>query len=188
MGYFKNNFGYGKSLFMIKRPHIQSYFVAFKKKVFLSEIFDNFMRSITFEENKRDVIIKYEIGLSEILTSNGFKSDEFIKKYEKINNIAVLKWRQIIQECGMPLLKCSVPRLLNRNVTTAEDWEEIIPAGYPVELIKNNIQRLSLGKKSKYSFPKKIKRIFFDFISGLPYLIKKPIARVVFRIFPYIKD
>ncbi|MBO6256736.1 hypothetical protein J6N69_01700, partial [bacterium] len=50
-GITKNNFGYPKNLssFFVKRSHIQSYFIILKKNIIISEIFDNFMKSITVQ-------------------------------------------------------------------------------------------------------------------------------------------
>ena len=58
------------------REHIQSFFIVFKKQVFTSEIFKNFMASIKDEEKKLDVVTKYEIGLSRLLLENGFNFDD----------------------------------------------------------------------------------------------------------------
>lgn len=68
-GITKNNFGYKKSIghFFVKRPHIQSYFVAFNKKIFTSEDFQKFMLSVVHQDNKKLIVSKYEIGLTELL-------------------------------------------------------------------------------------------------------------------------
>ena len=187
-GITKNNFGYRKNICGFRRPHIQSYFIVFKKNVFTSEIFDNFISSIKQQKNKRKVISEYEIGLSEVLYKNGFTSSQFINVYENINNIPVLKWRKIIQDYNMPFLKCSIPRLLNREMTTAEGWEKAVTGKYPVELIYKNIERLGFGKKNRYSCSLKIKQKFFDFISKKPFLLRKLLVKSVFIIFPCMKD
>lgn len=185
-GITKNNYGYRKLLFIGKRPHIQSYFMVFKKNVFTSDIFNDFMQKITSKKNKREIIREYEIGLSELLIKNGYKPCSFIEKYQNINNIAVLKWRQIIQKCNMPFLKCSVPRLQNREMTTSEGWEEIIPVEYPEELIENNLKRFDIVKNN--SCPINTKRAFFDFVSNLPFILRKLVTKIIFMIFPFIKD
>lgn len=189
-GITKNNYGYRKNLssLFVKRPHIQSYFISFKRGVFSLRIFDDFMQSITTQNKKREIISKYEIGLSELLYENDYKSATYIKVFENVNNSAILKWRQLISEYNMPFLKCSVPRLLNREMTTADGWEDIIPSEYPKELIENNIKRLDLGKKNKSSCLAETKRKFFDFVSNKPFLIRKIIANIVFFLFPFIKD
>ncbi len=47
--------------------HLQSYFLVLKKEVFNSSCFINFMNGIQKEANKQDIIIKYEIGLTQEL-------------------------------------------------------------------------------------------------------------------------
>ena len=189
-GITKNNFGYAKNplKFFVKRPHIQSYFICFRKNVFESKIFDNFIQSITSQKSKKEIISKYEIGLNELLSKNGYKYAVFINAFENINNSAILKWRQLIKNYKMPFLKCSVPRLLNREMTTAEDWENIVPDNYLIEIIKNNIKRLNLGIKNEKSYSLKTKQEFFDFISDKPFFIRKIITKIVFVIFPNLKD
>ena len=53
--------------------HIQSFFLGFKKNVFTSEIFINFIKNIKHLETKDEIIKQYEIGLSKMLIENGFK-------------------------------------------------------------------------------------------------------------------
>jgi lipopolysaccharide biosynthesis protein len=57
--------------------HIQSFFMVFKENVFKNELFDNFITSIKKQENKDEIIKKYEIGLSKLLLGNGFKAQSF---------------------------------------------------------------------------------------------------------------
>lgn len=53
--------------------HIQSYFIVLKRNVFNSDVFTNFIENIEKEKNKENIIIKYEIGLSNTLCNAGFK-------------------------------------------------------------------------------------------------------------------
>ena len=48
-------------------PHIQSFFIVFKRNVFLSDYFKKFISSIKKEESKYKLILKYEIGLTTFL-------------------------------------------------------------------------------------------------------------------------
>ena len=49
---------------------MESWFVRLNKKVFLSEWFYNFMNSVEKEENKSDITIKYEHGLTNLIHNN----------------------------------------------------------------------------------------------------------------------
>ncbi|MBQ8635881.1 hypothetical protein IJ425_06995 [bacterium] len=66
--------------------HIQSYFLVFKENVFKTEIFDNFINTISKEENKNKIIEKYEIGLSKLLIKNDFKPETYCN-YKIARNI-----------------------------------------------------------------------------------------------------
>lgn len=53
-----------------KHPHIQSWFIGMTQTVFLSKWFDEFMSSITKQENKAFICILYENGFTERLIQN----------------------------------------------------------------------------------------------------------------------
>ena len=54
--------------------HVQSWFIGFSKPVFTAKFFDNFMQKITHIPGKTSLVLKYEAGLSWLITRNGFKS------------------------------------------------------------------------------------------------------------------
>ncbi len=58
-------------------PHVQSYFVVYKKKVFTSTVFKTFWDEVEALPNKWDIILKYEVGLSQKLTKAGFLMGSF---------------------------------------------------------------------------------------------------------------
>lgn len=51
--------------------YMESWFVRLNRTVFLSKWFDEFMCCITHESSKTDITIKYEHGLSNLITKNG---------------------------------------------------------------------------------------------------------------------
>lgn len=55
------------------QEHIQSWFFAFKKKVFTSDIFVNFFKSVTKKQDFWDVVNSYEIPMTKMLCDHGFK-------------------------------------------------------------------------------------------------------------------
>lgn len=191
-GITKNNFGYKKNLkhFFVKRPHVQSYFIVFKQKIFMQDFFADFMQSIKHLQTKKEIISKYEIGLTELLKEKGFKFKTFINAYENINNITILKWRQIIEKYQMPFIKCSLPRLVNRNSTTVEGWEKIVKqaGNYPIDLINRNIARTKMFEHSKYSLPERVKVLYFNLIAGFPFPIRKTLSIIIKHCFPFLRD
>lgn len=191
-GITKNNFGYRKvpNHFFVRRPHIQSYFIVLKNNTFKSDDFTNFMKSIKPENSKCVVVSNYEIGLSEMLVEKGFRYDVYIDAYERINNMTIYKWRQLILKYKMPFMKCSLPRLVNKNLTTIEGYQEIIKqvSDYPVELIENNVKRTQYIRKGRHTSPLIVKRIFFDFLAELPFVPRKILIFLLRKCFPFIRD
>jgi lipopolysaccharide biosynthesis protein len=55
------------------RYHLQSYFLLFHRPVLQDEKFLKFWQGMRYIENKRVVIFKYEIGLSQMLVKAGFR-------------------------------------------------------------------------------------------------------------------
>ncbi len=191
-GITKNNYGYKKRWghFLSKRPHIQSYFIVLRKNIFTQDFFTDFMRAIKHEKIKQLIITKYEIGLTELLVSRNYTYKVLINVYANINNIAVFKWRQLIENYNLPFMKCSLPRLVNVNSTTVEGWQEIIQSvsNYPVEIIEKNVKRTKVGEYRRYSLPKNVKRMYFDILPHFPFVLRKLISIFVKRCFPVLRD
>ena len=191
-GITKNNFGYIKQFkhYFVRRTHIQSYFIAFKKNVFTQEFFANFINSIKHEQEKRDIIINYEIGLSELLIKQGYRFAVLVDAYNRINNASVLKWRQLILKYKMPFLKCSLPRLANRNIMTVEGYQDVIKevSNYPCKLIVNNINRTYIAKPNPYSAPILFKRIFWNLATEIPFFLRKFVTAFMCYFIPGLKD
>lgn len=100
-------------------PHIQSFFLVFRRAVFRSEVFAGFMDNIKKQKSVRDVILHYEVGLSRCLEKNGFKSDCFIdypadrRRFKKCPNLTAFPIWLIRQGC--PVLKKKALRLSSAN-------------------------------------------------------------------------
>lgn len=191
-GITKNNFGYIKQFkhYFVRRTHIQSYFIAFKNNIFTQEFFADFINSIKHEQEKRDIIINYEIGLSELLIKQGYRFAVLVDAYNRINNASVLKWRQLILRYKMPFFKCSLPRLANRNIMTVEGYQDVIKevSNYPCKLIVNNINRTYIAKPNPYSAPIFFKRIFWNSVTELPFFLRKFATAFMRHFIPSLKD
>ena len=75
-GITQHLYGYnkvGKNYDWIYSPHIQSYFFSVSFKIFNQKWFYKFIKKIKHEKHKKDVIVNYEIGLSKLISSKGFK-------------------------------------------------------------------------------------------------------------------
>ena len=172
------------------RPHIQSYFLVFDKKVYTTGCFSEFFENVKTESTKDAIVIKYEIGLSELLAQNGFSSDVYIKDYYRFNHVVLSLWRQLITKSKSPFLKCSVIRLANRNLTTITGWEDVIKkyTNYPVELIKNNQARTKVYDFNPLKLPKWMKIFCFNTMSVLPGILKRKASCIVKNYIPWIMD
>lgn len=71
--------------FVFAPAHIQSYYMTFNKRVFKSSVFQEFWKNVVNYNNIQDVIINYEIRLTDLLISSGFTCDAYYnaKKYWK---------------------------------------------------------------------------------------------------------
>lgn len=174
-GITKNNYAYQafvKQIFF-KVPHMQSYFIAFKKQIFQNSIFINFVKSITFQSCKQDIISKYEVGLSQLLYENNFRSDEYIKDYSY--QALICFWQKFVIKNKMPFVKCSVLRKKNNEITLTYNWENILKqTNYPVDFIRKNLLRTQITVPQN---KQKTDKIFAILYIHSPLFMKKFLIR-----------
>lgn len=75
-------YGFGKKIKphkyeWIKNPHLQSYFLLLDKSVFNTSYFNEFINSVSKQQNKTEIIKLYEIGLSELLKQHNVNMGSF---------------------------------------------------------------------------------------------------------------
>lgn len=160
-GIVENNFGFkkfGKFCFSTHQPHLQSWFLAFRKNVFTSEIFEEFLNSIKEEKTKNDVILNYEIALTKTLKDEGFRCESYVKKYKNSFNPSIYYWRELLKD-GLPFIKCSVLKGSNRDKATIANFEEEMADEKIVEMIKKNTGEIKVNKFFSYSQKMTIFRI-----------------------------
>lgn len=124
-----------------KSPHIQSYFVVFKPQVFKSDIFDSFINSVQKEDNKNLIIIKYEQGLTSLLSKNNFIYDAYCNTSKIYTNPHVQMYEQLIINDHSPLVKTCIYRDLLRpkfppNYKLLKKY-----TNYDINLIKKDVRR-----------------------------------------------
>lgn len=61
--------------------HLQSFFVAFSKKVVSSDAFRRFWSGMSIEPDKQQLIVKHEIGLTQQLIRAGFRTAAFFEPH-----------------------------------------------------------------------------------------------------------
>lgn len=151
-------------------PHIQSYFLLFKLNVFTSPIFIDFMQSITKEDFKNNIIIKYEIGLSKLLDANSFKSSVYINSFKYKPNYLLTRWDILIRKYKFPLLKTSIVK--NGFAITGEvrTWRSLLAkyTDYPIELINKNFERMQDLYPNIYETYNPYRKIRFWVLKDVP--------------------
>jgi len=169
----KNNHGTSKKIILCFykreiRPHIQSYFLVLKNNVFSSTCFINFLKNVSIENSKKDIISKYEIGLSEDLVKNNFKYNAYVKSPKNSGNLTIFKWKKLIQLYKSPCLKCSLARDYNYEQVGTKDLESVVlnNTKYPINLIQSNVQRTRFVRR-KLPGPDIIRRIYYIFVRFL---------------------
>jgi lipopolysaccharide biosynthesis protein len=83
--------------------HLQSYFLVFKKRVLQSPAFRDFWDSVSVLESKDDVIRKYEVGMSQVLISAGFKPGAYAPSPSSRFRVLAIKTALAVKSPGKAL-------------------------------------------------------------------------------------
>lgn len=81
-GFYRNVTESGISYPWAHLPHIQSFLFSVSKEIANKEFFRNFINNIEIEKCKDDIIAKYEIGLSQLISSNGYELHSYYPKVD----------------------------------------------------------------------------------------------------------
>ena len=182
-GITKNRFGLIKNkekYKVIERSHLQSYFLVFNKKVFTSKVFTDFISSIIHYENKNDIIINYEIGLSETLKNNEFQCGNYINAFYKYNHSIISFWKILIKKYKNPFLKRSILKNKHLTLTISDNWEKVILSNseYPISLIEKDINKTNPTNSKIRSIILFIKEYYFYFIALLPNFLNQSFIKL----------
>jgi hypothetical protein len=117
----KNDFWGITECFQI-RPHIQSYFLVFRKQVIISPAFADFWLSILPYTNKNQIVMSYEVGLTQWLLDSGFRPDAYCNIFKlaahaqhtrqriRLKDNQTLKNPKMLLDIGCPFLKREITR------------------------------------------------------------------------------
>ncbi len=141
--------------------HIQSYFICFKKQVFESLVFKNFIFSIGKESAKKDIIKKYEIGLTTLLVGSGFSYSSLVD-LGKANKVFTSESFSLTKMFKFPFVKRAIfTKNPNGDAFIYENFKDSlisIGSNYPYILIEGNLERVCPGFKNNLFHPKLIKK------------------------------
>jgi rhamnosyltransferase len=136
--------------------HIQSYWVAFEHPdLICSDIFKKWWEGMTPISDKKEVIQKYEIGMSTYFKSHGFELDSIYKPsyYDLFaaycNAVAVGSYRPKIEDGGITI-DFEFAKNLNPNHLL---WEPILKnlGIIKIDLIRNNPYRQNILRFYEYA-------------------------------------
>lgn len=181
----------------INNEHLQSYFISMNKNVFLSYWYFDFINSIHKEDNKDDIIFKYEEGMTSLFKKHGCSICSFLDSSiieDKINsNIPYYYPFQSINH-GFPFLKILLFRKSLYFYFTINEIINIfdfIKGNYNLNIIINHLNRVINKEDIKYLF-RRFKELDF-FIINKHFIKIKSIYmnngkyRVILQLFSFFK-
>ena len=86
-------------------PHMQSYFLVLRPRLFLSPEFASWIGAVTRLEEKEEIIRRYEIGFSRWLLDNGFAYDGYVRDDASEPAPYQIYWTYLIGGTLPPIVK-----------------------------------------------------------------------------------
>jgi GT2 family glycosyltransferase/lipopolysaccharide biosynthesis protein/Tfp pilus assembly protein PilF len=121
--------------------HLQSYFLALKRRGLLSVALRKFIGDIVSYENKNDVINEYEIRLAPALKAAGLRCQSIFHTPD-YHNPTSYHWKYLLQS-GFPFIKVETIRGVIPTVDIS-DWRQLLEAqGYDVALAERTLAAFS---------------------------------------------
>jgi len=85
-------------------PHVQSWFVVFERPVLQSGLLHGFWRAMTPVSDRYWVIRRYEIGMSRLLRTAGFRMDSYFRPNAHDRVKAAMRYRHYLRRQGGPVV------------------------------------------------------------------------------------
>lgn len=92
------------------RSHLQSYFMAYRPRVFRTPLFWTFWEQVSVWPSKIDLVRACEVGWSEALSNVGFRLEALYLAGEH-GNVTHTHWRELLEDLRFPFLKTELLRL-----------------------------------------------------------------------------
>ena len=128
--------------------HLQSYFMVFENSVVTSKLFKDIWKNYKVYSIKRNIILQYEIGISQKLIKNGYLMGAYCPFNSldslKICNATHYQWRELIEKLRCPIVKVELLRDNPKNINIFK-WQYFIKqqCNYDVGLIEKHLSRVS---------------------------------------------
>lgn len=126
-----------------KKQHfsINSYFMAFRRNVVQDPAFMGFWQSVEKQENKSDVVYKYEFGISDLLHDKGYKSDTYCGWFFTDIMVSSAFFPVVWKKKKCPLVKVKLLRLNPTMAPKLDQWLDTLNSVYPRYLVDNLVER-----------------------------------------------
>lgn len=121
--------------------HIQSYFLALKKRFLASEAGQAFFDGVVSYAHKNDVVNEYETQLARYATARGFRAEVLFPTPDWLD-ATLYNWRKLLR-AGFPYLKVGTARALVPSVETADWRAEMAARGYDAGPADRTLARLA---------------------------------------------
>jgi CDP-glycerol glycerophosphotransferase (TagB/SpsB family) len=125
--------------------HVGSYFLAFRRPVTGDARFRKLIDSVIGQESKRNLILKYEVGLTRQLIGAGFAFDTYIPDLYPFHPLYT-NWYFQLLDAGFPFLKRYLLANNHYRVRRLSAWKEKVLRKLPdagVEAIERHLLRVA---------------------------------------------
>jgi len=129
----------------IDHLHLSSYFLAFRRPVIMDAGFRRRIDSVAREAVKSLVIVKYEVGLSRYLMTQGFDFETFVDGLYPYLPVYTTDYWTLLDQ-GFPLLKRNLISENPRRMPDLAQWKQQVAQrvpGAPIDTFERNLLRVS---------------------------------------------
>jgi glycosyltransferase involved in cell wall biosynthesis len=146
--------------------HIQSYFLALKRRALSSVALLRFIEGIVAYKDKEDVINHFEIRLAPVLESAGLVCERMFSTPRDFSDPTIYHWKMLLQ-AGFPFIKVKIIRDSFAGVDS-RDWREVLAQqGYDVSLAQGTLAgETAFSWASNLSAPKQKVQPFLPQVSS----------------------
>lgn len=132
-----------------------SYFLALRQPVLRWSGLHEFFARVGAFTSKEDFCVRYEVGLNQLLRSQGFRGDCFLKQFKSLCHSCSRALSNEVLEAGMPFIRVITARTNPGGI--AKLGEKIsnwcAAGGYPMRLIENHLNRTSPDYRKFWNCP-----------------------------------
>ncbi|WP_052285263.1 rhamnan synthesis F family protein [Kluyvera genomosp. 1] len=165
-----------------------SYFICFRKNVINDLEFREFINSVKKEENRIDVCLKYEMGLTQFLIKKHFEIDCFVDVVYRGASIYAEPALRLVKY-KFPLVKCRIFTDNPMGVKNVTQWIELINLYTNGKLdlyIDGKDKLLGIDRGKRRNIRNNILPPIFS--NGLKYFIKQFTPPVIYPLYWVLKD